>query len=37
MLLSNYMKDKNIIAEKLNFMNDLEQKLFLKDKNIKDE
>lgn len=30
MLLSNYMKDKNIIAEKLNFMNELEQKLFLK-------
>lgn len=31
------MKDKNIIAEKLNFMNELEQSLIEKEKQMKDQ
>lgn len=34
-LLSNFMKEKNLIAEKLNYMNDLEQALLDKEKHIK--
>lgn len=36
-LLANYMKDKNLLAEKLNQMNDLEQSLLEKDKELKAE
>lgn len=31
------MRDKNIIAEKLNFMNDLEQNLINKEKQMKEQ
>lgn len=36
-LLSAYMKDKNIIAEKLNYMNEMEQSLLDKDRAIKEQ
>jgi hypothetical protein len=36
-LLANYMKDKNLLAEKLNQMNDLEQNLLDKEKEIRAE
>lgn len=36
-LLANYMKDKNIIAEKLNYMNELEQELLEKERTIKEQ
>lgn len=34
-LLANYMKEKNSLAEKLNYMNELEISLHEKDKQIK--
>lgn len=36
-LLANYMKDKNLLAEKLNQMNDLEQNLLDKEKQLRAE
>ena len=36
-LLANYMKDKNAIAEKLNYMNEIEQELLEKDRTIKEQ